>query len=129
MLDNGPTSDLRSLAAIESNLHQAGEAFADASTRLQEAERDRNRALEAINKHQVEFDEAIARLRQQSTPGSKWRLEIERNDPTGVVQSVPEGGDETVLNGASLRAVSAEFMRLKEHVQKQETGPTLRIQI
>lgn len=129
MIGNGATVGMRGLAAIESDLYKATEAFADANARLQEAERDRNSALETIDRHQTEFDEAIAQLRQRSTPGSKWRLEIDQNEGTGDAQADSEVSDATVLNGSSLRAVAAEFQRLRTHVQEQDVSPVVKIRV
>lgn len=62
----------RTLAAIESDLLKAQEAFADADTCAKEAERDRCDALDSINRNQAEFDKVVDGLRQRSVPGSKW---------------------------------------------------------
>jgi hypothetical protein len=74
---NGFLRGGRALAQIESDLLKAEADFAEADDRLKEAERDRDLALDTINQHQLEFDEAVAELRQRSTVGSNWKLDME----------------------------------------------------
>jgi len=73
---NGVQQNRRALAEIESAMLKAEEVFTDADTRCKQAERDRRAALDTINKHQAELDDAVGQLRQRSVVGSKWRVEM-----------------------------------------------------
>ncbi len=106
----------RTLAQIESDLLKADAAFGDADTRLKEAERDRRAAIDTINKHQLEFDKAIAELRQRSTVGSKWRLEMEKPEDALILQK-EDITEETISGRPRLESVSDDFDRLKTFVQ------------
>jgi len=119
MNGHGVQKDGRTIAEIEGNLLKAEEAFADADTRFKEAERDRRAALDTINKHQVEFDRAIAHLRQRSIPGSKWRLETEQAEDALVLEV------ETILgegnaSSSSLSSVTEQFDRLRTVAQFED---------
>ncbi|HEX8056088.1 MAG TPA: hypothetical protein VF481_05465 [Novosphingobium sp.] len=63
----------RSLAQIESDMVAAEEAFAEAEKRLEQAQKDRDAALAAIDRHQSELDAAVSRLRERSPAGSHWK--------------------------------------------------------
>lgn len=63
----------RSLAQIESDMIAAEEAFAEAEKRLEQAQKDRDAALAAIDRHQSELDAAVSRLRERSPTGSHWK--------------------------------------------------------
>jgi hypothetical protein len=73
MKANDPMQSGRSLAQIESDMIAAEAAFAEAENRLKQAQRDRDGALAAINRHQSELDGAVARLRERSPAGSGWK--------------------------------------------------------
>ena len=108
----------RTIADIENDLLKAEEVFADADARLKKAERDRRTALDTVNKHQMEFDEAISALRQRSIPDSKWRLEAqEGDDPEG---SGPEG--RTASKRSDMTSPAAEFDRLRAVAQSEDDG-------
>ena len=99
MAINAPESrqGARALAEIESDLLKSEAAFADADKRLEAAERDRRAAIDTINRHQMEFDTAVAGLRLRSTAGSRWRLEMGQADPALMLQGDTAGDDTLVL--------------------------------
>src|SRR4051812_21115429 len=107
----------RTLAQIESDLLKADAAFSDADARLKEAERDRRAAIGTINKHQMEFDKAIQELRQRSTPGSTWRLEMEQPEGALILKTEDIAEDKSASSRPKLETVSDEFDRLKTMVQ------------
>lgn len=92
----------RTLAEIESDLLDAEKAFDEADTRLKKAECDRRDALDAVNKHQAEIDEAIAQLRQRSIVCSKWHLDAEDADDVLILQT-NDIDDDPVLKSAERR--------------------------
>lgn len=112
-----PQQNGRTLAQIEGDLLKAEASFADADSRHKAAERDRRAAVETINRHQVEFDQAIAQLRQRSTPGSRWRLEIEKPEDALILQPEDITEDLGAANRPRLQSVSDDFDRLKSYVQ------------
>ncbi len=140
-----PRQGARALAEIESDLLKAEAAFADADTRLSEAERDRRAAIDTINRHQIEFDTAVSALRQRSTAGSRWRLEL--GSPGAALDPSAEPGGEDALilqeeaaaeeaaigivaadsagpaHRAKPKSVSEEFDRLKNLVQTAGNDP------
>lgn len=63
----------RNLAQIESDMTAAEAAYAEAEKRLEQAQKDRDAALVAINRHQSELDMAVSRLRERSPAGSHWK--------------------------------------------------------
>lgn len=65
----------RNLAQIESDMIAAEAAYAEAEKRLEQAQKDRDAALIAINRHQSELDMAVSRLRERSPAGSHWNGE------------------------------------------------------
>lgn len=75
MEGNSPMQHLRALALIESDMIAAEKAYTEAENRLNQAERDRDTALAAINRHQSELDAAVAHLRERSPAGSAWKAE------------------------------------------------------
>lgn len=116
--------DLRSLAQIESDLIKAEETFADADARCKEAERERLEAFDKLNVHQAELDDAIARLRQRSIPGSKWRPEAETAAAAPILEldtaadaepawsvsgAVEVAVDDSPRNGAGHARISSRF--------------------
>ena len=113
----------RALAQIESDLLTAEAAFADADTRLKEAERDRRAAVDTINRHQMEFDKAVAELRRRSTAGSKWRLEMEKPEDALILQTEDMAEDQNVSNRPKPKSVLEEFDRLKTLVQSVGNDP------
>lgn len=110
-------SNGRALAQIEAELLKAEAAYIDADTRLREAERDRQSALDTINSHQVEFDQAVAELRRRSTPGSRWREQLTHpGDPLELgPESIAEEPYPTVR--PALKSVASDFDRLKFYAQ------------
>ncbi|MCB2060044.1 MAG: hypothetical protein R3E09_02420 [Novosphingobium sp.] len=119
MSENEAPQGKRALAQIESDLQKAEEAFVDADNRLKEAERDRHTALDTINKHQMEFDEAVTELRQRSIPESKWRLQPGETKAPLVLQSeniaenVNVSGRPNLTSVTADKSVAAEFKRLR----------------
>lgn len=119
----------RSLADIESDLLRAETAYGDADSRMILAERERQTALQTINRHQAELDAALATLRQRSTPGSRWRpgdqpeevlslgSEDELSERIEDVEQSP-----TSLSTPTVKSVSAHFDRLKFHAEQSAHG-------
>lgn len=108
--------DKRDLARIESDLTKAENAFIDADTRLKAAERERTAALHEIDKHQAEMDVAIIELRKRSSPGSRWRIELETGSKAPASSwkaSQDDDGSTLVLRS--------------EDIDKDEQDPVLRI--
>lgn len=103
----------RALAEIESDLLKAGEAFAEADTRLKEAECDRLAAIESIDKCQMEFDEAVAELRQGSIPGTKWHPEIQETADILILQPENVAADGTVSDRSSPTSAASDDPVLK----------------
>lgn len=106
----------RTIAEIESDLLKAEEIFADADARLRKAERDRRAALDAVNTHQMEFDEAFAALRQRSIPDSKWRLEEQGAEDPAARSDNGEAG------AAPRRSGMAPSDRLRAVAPPEEDG-------
>lgn len=110
------------IAQIESDLIKAEAAFADADSRLKQAERDRRSAIDTINNCQIEFDKAVARLRERSVPGSKWhpemeQAEMERPDDTLILQPENIAQDETAQERSNGSSVAVQFDRLRTVAQ------------
>lgn len=136
MSENGNQRGKTCLAGIENNLLKAEEAFADADARFKEAERDRRAALETINMHQSEMDEAIAELRQHSFPGTKWRIEHGGNEEAlelhseDIVkeedQSVPSD-DVELTSEATKKAFTKDFELLKASAHPRDEDPVLKV--
>lgn len=118
----------RSLALIESDLLKAEAKFAEADARLKEAQRDRVAALDTINKHQTEFDEAVAELRQRSTPGSKWKHAKIDFEQTVIAQDedMPE---DARTRSASLDPDASKPGRIKTLRRSIDDSPLLKINI
>lgn len=70
-----PARMKRSFADIEADLLKAEEDFGSAQAAIAEAKKKLTTALERINTHQQEFDEATYALRQRSSPGTHWGSE------------------------------------------------------
>lgn len=120
----------RSLAEIEHDLVKAETAFTDADKRMMHAKRERQTALEAINGHQAELDEALAALRQRSTPGSRWRPDDQPDNVLSLgseneLSESPEDGEEikSSLSTPTVKSVSAHFDRLKFHAEQDARDP------
>ena len=115
----------RSVGEIESDLLAAETAYGDAEKRLKDAQRERQAALEAINKHQTEFDQAIAQLRQRSSPDSHWGAggtpgETLMLGPSGTVSGPAEHVfDSRKQQKPKLRSVSAQFDHLRSMVEDE----------
>lgn len=115
----------RTLAEIENELLKAEAAYADADERLEIANRERRTALQSINEHQAEFDEALAALRQRSTPGSIWHPQPEGPDDVLALSSDDELADagkakvetDTTLSPPAVQSVSKHFERLRFHIE------------
>jgi len=115
----------RSVGEIESDLLAAESAYGDAERRLKDAQRERQAALEAINKHQTEFDQAIAQLRQRSSPDSHWGAGGTTGEMLmlGSAVAIP-GPAEHVFDTRKqpkpqLRSVSAQFDHLRSVLEDQ----------
>lgn len=117
MTANEPRNGGRTLAQIESDLLEAEAAFGDADHRLKDADRDRRAAIDAINKHQVEFDEAVTELRRRSAAGSRWRLEMESPEDALILQPADIAVDTNASERPRIASVSEEFDRLKSLVE------------
>jgi hypothetical protein len=104
MKPNNPTQSSRSLAQIESDMIAAEAAYAEAENRLNQAQRDRDAALAAINRHQSELDAAVGRLRERSPAGSVWKGK--GGSAAGVLMLEHE--DSSPEEAALLRARAAE---------------------
>ena len=114
----------RAIADIESDLLKAEEVFVDADARLKKAERDRRMALDKINKHQMELDEAIEALRQRSIPGSKWRLESGEAEYLLVPEAEDKAEEEEVApKRSNMASAAAEFARLRAVAQSVDEAP------
>lgn len=115
----------RSVGEIESDLLAAETAYGDAEKRLKDAQRERQAALEAINKHQTEFDQAIAQLRQGSSPDSHWRAGGPAGETLMLGPSVAISGpaehvfEATQQPRPKLRSVSAQFDHLRSVLEEQ----------
>jgi len=110
----------RTLASIESELLKAEEAFIEADHRLNKAESDRRAALEKINKHQTEIDEAIATLRQGSIAGSKWGFATRKAEDALILQ--PEEATEDRFESCEAKlASSAADESIASHIENLST--------
>ena len=115
MPGQGTQGNGRSLAAIEADLIKAEGAYADADARLREAKRDRDAALDTINKHQNEFDEGVAALRNRSISGSRWKPGADQFEEDLIVPEVETLGPDSD-NGRLRRAKPVEegpFVKFK----------------
>jgi hypothetical protein len=124
----------RSVGEIESDLLAAETAYGDAEKRLKDAQRERQAALEAINKHQTEFDQAIAQLRQRSSPDSHWGAGGTAGETLMLGPSVAISGpaehvfDNRKQPKPKLRTVSAQFDRLRSVLEDQAPNGNAREQ-
>lgn len=115
----------RSVGEIESDLLAAESAYGDAEKRLKDAQRERQAALEAINKHQTEFDQAIAQLRERSSPDSRWGAGGTAGEMlmlgSGVAIQAPAEHvfDARKQPKPQLRSVSAQFDHLRSVLEDQ----------
>lgn len=119
----------RSLAEIEGDLLNAETAYSGADSRIKHAERERQMALETINRHQAELDAALAALRQSSTPGSRWRSDLPADEilylsSDDELSGEFEGaeGSTSSLSPPTVKSVSAHFDRLKFHAEQSARG-------
>ena len=120
----------RSLAEIENDLVKAETAYTDADRRMTHAKRERQSALEAINRHQAELDAALAALRQRSTPGSRWRPDDDQPEDVLSLDSEDELSESvedveespSSLSTPTVKSVSAHFDRLKFHAEQSARG-------
>lgn len=124
MNGNGAQHNSRAVAEIESDLLKAEEAFADADNRVKEAERDRRTALDTINNCQMEFDKAIAELRQRSAAGSKWHLEMGGGEKALILKPEDIGEHEIASQRSNEASVVEQFDRLRAAAQSEgDEGP------
>lgn len=125
----------RGLAGIEADLLKAEEAFADADARFKEAEQDRRAALETINLHQREMDEAFAELRKLSIPGTRWRSEQAGGEEPLELHSediVTDGrrvtaGEASLTSEATKKAFAKDFELLKASAKARNDDPVLKV--
>ena len=124
----------RSVSEIESDLLAAEKAYGDAEKRLKDAQRERQVALEAINKHQTEFDQAIAQLRQRSSPDSHWGDGGTAGETLMLGPSVAISGpaehvfDTRKQPKPQLKSVSAQFDHLRAVLEDQASNGNAREQ-
>jgi hypothetical protein len=124
----------RSVSEIESDLLAAEKAYGDAEKRLKDAQRERQAALEAINKHQSEFDQAIAQLRQRSSPDSHWGACGNAGETLMLGPSVAISGpaehvfDTRKQPKPQLKSVSAQFDHLRAVLEDQASNGNAREQ-
>lgn len=109
MGNSDSTKTVRSIAAIEKDLLNAQDSFADAEKRYILARQDCDAALDRTNEHQTELDEAIADMRKRSVRGSMWRLQVDGADVPLVLQA------EDIANGQ-------EIARSEEITQEEDTN-------
>jgi len=122
--------DMRSLAEIEALLVEAEVAYADADSRLKQAELDRIAALDTINGYQMDFDEAIARVRGRSISGSLWSGEAKEAEVAQEPLCLDEDDEmdkPTLVSKATAASVKAEFWRLKNGVAGDSGDPILKV--
>lgn len=125
----------RCLAEIEGNLREAEKAFEDADARFKQAETDRRMAVEIINRHQAEIDDAIRQLRDRSIPGTHWSDQPPAEDEPLMLNS-----DDMVSNSLSDRstfeelassqtkqAISRDLERLRSSANTDESDPVLKV--
>lgn len=138
MTEDTSSNSKRCLAGIEAELHEAEQAFADANARYVEAERDRRIALETISKRQIEIDSAIALLREQSIPGTRWNQGEAGNDhedePLALsseeMLDLParDEADERRLTSHSIQErVEEQFGKLREEGRSSDEDPVLKV--
>lgn len=138
MTEDTLSNNKRCLAGIESELHEAEKAFADANARFVEAERDRRIALETISKRQIEIDSAIALLREQSIPGTRWSQSETGNDPENEPLALRseeildladrDEADERRLTSQSIQErVEEQFGKLRDEGRGNDEDPVLKV--
>lgn len=99
----------RCLAEIESNLREAENAFADADARYRQADQDRQTAVETINQHQAEIDDAVRQLRDLSIPGTHWSA------------ASSQEGEPLVLNSGDMLSREKQKAEPAGNLSSQET--------
>lgn len=107
---NSCAQNERTIIEIEADLRKWEAAYADADVRVKDAQRERDEALDLISKHQVEFDNAVAKRRQEGTPGSPWCTSDQSADDgptTEIGQSVQDSSARSLI----AEAVEREFDR------------------
>jgi hypothetical protein len=112
MNENENLRDGRSLAQIENDLLKAEVSYAEADARFQAALGDRTCALETINQHQMELDEAVAALRQSSIAGSRWKIE------TGEFDDIVMSNDDDLSDRSKARRLGPNPGDLKSCLAK-----------
>lgn len=115
------------LTQIEADLLEAEAAFADADNRLRRAERDRQTALDNINRHQALFDQAIDEIRMRSTPGSTWQREVKAESLPLILSDADAVDHGPAMSPVKAASVSAEFRRLKEIAEPNSGDPILKV--
>lgn len=95
------------LAQIESEMQAAEAAFTDADSRLKSAERDRNAALEAVNRHQTEIDRLVTRWRNRSPEGSNWHRAMQSDKDVLILGH----DDSSEVESALIRMAGSDTQR------------------
>lgn len=124
----------RNLASIESDLLSAEQAFLDADERYKKAESDRLKALDTINKHQMELDNFISELRELSVPGTRWHpdgtetidtLQLHREDI--VAEEMRETENTDLTSAETKQKLAKDFSRLRASNSSNSDDPVLKV--
>ena len=135
MSEGTPLRNGRCLAEIENNLREAEQAFADADARYKQAENDRRVAVETINQHQAEIDDAVRQLRELSIPGTRWSAGSAHQDEPLVLhsedivskRSQPPTQADDLASTETKQAISRDLERLRNTADEDESDPVLKV--